>query len=280
MSQQLPSSLFEWSSSPPPCAQLQASPIPLSQLFRETIGSRDPSIIPESPSLETHVGPTEEDGVDTEMADDLADKGELRFNCKYFFLTYPKCTLHPNRIIMKFRSLRVDDFHLVREKHSDNSFHYHAIVAFATRKNIRNPRYFDVDGFHPNIQKIKSLIKSIRYLEKEKHGEIGEHVGGTLGPKIKAGKVGALDAEAKTAKWHEAGEEATSGNDFLNKLDGFDPRELAKSFKNIQAYADWKFKTESTYKYESPDLGEGRWNLPLSISDWVMSYITSPFEGT
>lgn len=284
------SSEWQWPSSSPPNAQQPPERLTSSQLenlFNGTIGnpaSRTPSRIPETPirsqTPDRSRSPPPEDAVHPETADDAVEGAGLRFNCRYFFLTFPRCNLDPTRFALKFKSLGVDDYHLVQEKHSDDETHYHAIVAFAKQKNVRNPRFFDIDGHHPNIQKVKSLIKAVRYLEKEKHGSVGKCVGGTLGQKIKDGKVGVLDTQAKLQQWKEATEQADTAQSFLSAVDNFDPITLAKSFSNIQAYSNWKYKKQSTTEYTRPNLGEGTWILPQPIADWVMTYITSPFEGT
>ena len=268
---------LEWEETPPPCAQQVphfGTPT-LSEIFNNS------GTVQNLPNDHSRAeAPTEDDGVDAEMADDAAEKeGGLRFNCKYFFLTYPQCAIPPTRFALKFKQLRVDDYHLVKEKHDDGNPHYHAIVAFSNRKNIRNPRHFDVDGHHPNIQKVKSLIKCLRYLKKEKHGETGEHVGGTLGKKIEEGKVGHLDREAKSAKWNEAIEEATNEDEFLKKINSFDPKDLARSFNNVQSYAKWLYKKDEEYTYTPRDLGPGEWELPKSITDWKEEYMVDNYEG-
>lgn len=283
------SSDWEWPSSLPCAQQLPGdlSSSQLEELFNASPAnpiSRDVSRVPDTPQRaqtpSTSPSPPPPDAVNPETADGASQRGRIRFNCRYFFLTFPRCNLQPSRFAVKFKSLGVDDYHLVQEKHSDGEFHYHAIVAFAKQKNVRNPRYFDIDGHHPNIQKVESLIKCVRYLEKEKHGSVGKLVGGTLGQKIKDGKVGVLDQQAKIQKWKEATELAQSADTFMSAVDNFDPITLAKSFNNIQAYSNWKYKKQSTFEYKQPNLGEGTWVLPQPIADWVMTYITSPFEGT
>lgn len=267
-SSSIPSSpYFPWESSPP-CAQPQ-QPLPdLEDFFTGTIGNQPPIIEDEDTPMDKGTAGDDQDAI-------IDEEGKFSFNAKYYFLTYPKCDIEPSRFAIKFKSRRVEDYHLVREKHDDGSPHYHAIVAFNNRKSIKHPRYFDVDGHHPKIEKIRSLVASLRYLEKEKHGEVGIHVGGNLAPKIRDGKVGALDSEAKTARWADAIETSTSADEFLNKIDQFDPRDLAKSFNNVQNYAKWKFENEkSKYEYKHRDMGEGHWELTWEINDWVKNYLS------
>jgi len=67
-----------------------------------------------------------------------------------------------------------------QEKHKDETDHLHAMVSFDKKKDIRNERFFDIDNFHPNIQSVKSVPKSINYIKKDKNfiewGELNKNV--------------------------------------------------------------------------------------------------------
>jgi len=54
------------------------------------------------------------------------------------------------------------------ELHKDGTDHLHAMISFDKKRDIRNERYFDIDDFHPNIQGVKSVPKSINYIKKDK----------------------------------------------------------------------------------------------------------------
>nr|UOF79021.1 rep protein [Cressdnaviricota sp.] len=53
------------------------------------------------------------------------------------------------------------------EKHKDDTDHLHAVICFSKKRDIRNQKFFDLDDFHPNIQSVKSLPKSINYVKKD-----------------------------------------------------------------------------------------------------------------
>lgn len=53
------------------------------------------------------------------------------------------------------------------EKHEDGSPHLHALVQLKQRKDITNPRFFDLDGYHPKIEVAKDIEGSITYIKKD-----------------------------------------------------------------------------------------------------------------
>ena len=53
------------------------------------------------------------------------------------------------------------------EKHEDGSPHLHACLKFRKKVDIRKERYFDVNGYHPNIQTTKNINASINYCKKD-----------------------------------------------------------------------------------------------------------------
>lgn len=54
-----------------------------------------------------------------------------------------------------------------REVHEDGSPHFHAMVKFEKKKDIRNQRFFDFNGCHPNVQAAKNPSASINYCKKD-----------------------------------------------------------------------------------------------------------------
>lgn len=54
-----------------------------------------------------------------------------------------------------------------KETHQDGSPHFHALVQFPKKKDIRNSRYFDFGGVHPNIQVVQNLAAWTTYVKKD-----------------------------------------------------------------------------------------------------------------
>ena len=82
-----------------------------------------------------------------------------------------------------------------REDHADGGTHLHAFVDFGRRVNIRDPRRFDVEGFHPNIQPCgRTPQKMLDYAIKD-----GDVVAGGLDPTIDSAIQGSSDVWSRIA---------------------------------------------------------------------------------
>lgn len=75
------------------------------------------------------------------------------------FLTYPKCSLSKERLAEllqtrvgdKFKGLRV-----CHELHEDGTDHLHCLLLLKDSLRTRDARYFDFEGYHPNVQPARS----------------------------------------------------------------------------------------------------------------------------
>lgn len=54
-----------------------------------------------------------------------------------------------------------------KEEHQDGNTHFHALVQFKKKKDLRNNRYFDFSQCHPNIQATESVAAWTRYIKKD-----------------------------------------------------------------------------------------------------------------
>jgi len=54
-----------------------------------------------------------------------------------------------------------------KELHQDGNTHFHALVVFNTRTNIRDVAFFDYQGVHPNIQGCRNLQAWRNYIRKD-----------------------------------------------------------------------------------------------------------------
>lgn len=128
-----------------------------------------------------------DNGVSTEHADinnastDLAKQitARYRINARNIFLTYPRCLLDKQTVLDKLVDLMKPRYAVVSlEKHEDGTPHLHALLCLNKKVDIRNERYFDIQGYHPNIQSAKHLGKTKNYVCKDKdiieYGEFSE----------------------------------------------------------------------------------------------------------
>ncbi len=94
----------------------------------------------------------------------------FRFHAKKVFLTYADTEdLSPDDILVHMRGLGdVRCYAIGREKYpSRDGYHIHAAVEFAEKIDTTSQRFFDVDGKHPNIQKIKKWQQALNYCCKD-----------------------------------------------------------------------------------------------------------------
>lgn len=91
----------------------------------------------------------------------------FRLNCRQFFLTYPKCTLSQQELLDLIPNKEnIKNYYISQEKHQDGTPHLHAYIEYSTKKNIKDPKHFDIKGFHPNIQSVKNKKNVISYVCK------------------------------------------------------------------------------------------------------------------
>lgn len=58
-----------------------------------------------------------------------------------------------------------------KELHDDGGIHFHVYLCFASKRDLRSQRHFDLHGFHPNIQSCRSAKAVLKYVVKD-----GEYV--------------------------------------------------------------------------------------------------------
>lgn len=84
---------------------------------------------------------------------DPSPSGRFRLNASAMFLTYSQSQLGRDRITEWFgRQARVKRLIVGMEHHQDGNKHWHVTIEYDCKKDIRNERFFDIDGEHPNIK--------------------------------------------------------------------------------------------------------------------------------
>lgn len=120
---------------------------------------------------------------------------EFRNQNKKFALTYsaPQNELHPwpdkelafmavdYHFSLKGRT--VEKFLVAEEHHEDGRLHYHMYIEIDRRIDTTDPRYFDIDGLHPNIGKKPGKQEWLNYITKD-----GNYITNFFKPKISAYK--------------------------------------------------------------------------------------------
>jgi len=76
-----------------------------------------------------------------------------RVRGKGFFLTYSQSALARDTITGWFsRQMRVKRLIVGLEHHQDGNTHWHVTIEYDHKKDVRNERFFDIEGEHPNIK--------------------------------------------------------------------------------------------------------------------------------
>lgn len=96
----------------------------------------------------------------------------FRIKNKKLLLTYPHTDYEPDVLLDKFLQVvsgEIVNYCIVcKEHHTDGQSHTHIYVEFLKPFESRNVRCFDIEGRHPNIEKVKSSPwKSVDYCKKE-----------------------------------------------------------------------------------------------------------------
>jgi len=92
---------------------------------------------------------------------------------KHFALTYSNIEQQQTMVTKEslwthlWKLPGVSDLIVAEEKHQDGSTHYHAYVGYAKKTDIKNSRYFDFNGCHPNVQLCKKVQAWKTYVRKD-----------------------------------------------------------------------------------------------------------------
>lgn len=95
----------------------------------------------------------------------------FRIYAKNFAITFPATVRLPfdkDELLSHLASIDSPTYTLVCEElHQTGVPHFHALISYSTKKNVRNPRYFDFMGAHANVQGCKHLANWIAYVKKD-----------------------------------------------------------------------------------------------------------------
>lgn len=191
-------------------------------------------------------------------------------NEQYFMLTYPTTpdVWSVDGLIRCLDRLGCD-YRIGRELHQDGKPHFHAMLCFADPYSDNDARKtFTVDGRVPNIR--------VRRSRPDRGWDyVGKHAGTKEGHYIVAesGERPMGDSEDRPSNdvWHEI-ILARTREEFFDKCQAMAPRQLACSFTQLSAYADWKY-APAPVPYESPP-GEFV-DIPEELTQWVSDNITN-----
>nr|QVW56552.2 MAG: replication-associated protein [Gemygorvirus] len=153
------------------------------------------------------------------------------FRSRYALITYAQCGELDPWVVSDFLSQVPAECIIGRELHADGGVHLHAFVDFGERFFTSDPRRFDVDGRHPNIQPCgRTPGKMYDYAIKD-----GDVVAGGLE------RPGAEDVAGAGSVWDRI-VDAETADEFWELVRALAPRVLLSNFNSLRSYVEWKYK--------------------------------------
>jgi len=97
------------------------------------------------------------------MSSKTCTKKSKAFRLQYrsIGLTYAQCPLEKEVILERLQEklsrsgYQLENHYIVQELHKDGNPHIHAWIKLGNKPNIQNCKYFDIDGYHPNVGRYK-----------------------------------------------------------------------------------------------------------------------------
>lgn len=95
----------------------------------------------------------------------------FRVQGKHIFLTYPQADWIESREVLLWELRNKiptpTKWAVAEERHGDGAKHYHVLLSYEPRVDIRDERFWDVAGRHPNIQAARNWKQVLAYVLKE-----------------------------------------------------------------------------------------------------------------
>jgi len=88
---------------------------------------------------------------------------------RYFFLTYSQTDFDPQQYHDELihRGIDIQQLIVARELHQDENPHIHVALSTKRRFTTTDPRFFDFNSCHPNVQRCRSWNAVKTYVEKD-----------------------------------------------------------------------------------------------------------------
>nr|AIY33282.1 RepA [Chickpea chlorotic dwarf virus] len=168
----------------------------------------------------------------------------FRFQSKYVFLTYPKCSSQRDDLFEflweKLTPFLIFFLGVATELHQDGTTHYHALVQLDKKPCIRDSSFFDFEGNHPNIQPARNSKQVLEYISKDgdikTRGDFRDH------------KVSPRKSDAR---WRTIIQTATSKEEYLDMIKEEFPHEWATKLQWLEYSANKLFPPQPE-TYVSP----------------------------
>ena len=187
-------------------------------------------------------------------------------NAKFILLTYARANnVDPYNVLSRICSVGAECI-IAREQHADGGVHLHVLCEWQQPFSSRQTTIFDVDGKHPNIEKV-GRTPWLAYDYATKDGDI--ILGGLARPDSDSSTENSRRCwEGEyTSKWAYI-VAATDSAEFWSRLTAEDPRSLACNYTSIAKYAHWRYEPKAE-EYSHPcDFSFNMERYPQLV-DWI-----------
>jgi len=203
-----------------------------------------------------------------------AVNGRFRLNAAAMFLTYSQSRLERARITQWYASQRgVKRLIVGMEHHQDGNLHWHVTVEYTGKKDIRNERYFDIDGEHPNIKTWDHAVTYEQWLYNHwNYCKKEDPTPFTVGEEPMNNRKRKRDEVFTTALQTARTQGVTEAMSFLETNCPFD---LVTKYEQIHR-ALVKIRNLST-QHQAPARAVSEFTcVPLIVDDWRTLFITGP----
>lgn len=196
----------------------------------------------------------------------------MRYQFRFALLTYAQCAdLDPWKIV-ELLGTHHGECIIGRECHSDGGTHLHAFVEFQPKFNSRNPRVFDVDGYHPNVSPSKGRPwEGFDYAIKD--GDVV--AGGLERPKQPTDSRAQSRARIEEQK-HVL--DAETKEEFHRRLTDVDPSAYWRAYSSVSSYANHRYMADVN-AYTTPEGLEFDIRGVEDLSNWVQRYLRGHTRG-
>nr|QKQ15095.1 Rep [Trichosanthes kirilowii geminiviridae] len=156
-------------------------------------------------------------------------RNEFRFEGKYVFLTYPRCELRPHTVHDELHErYPIKYFCIASEEHEEPDdegiiLHIHAVIEFVDTVRTRNAEAFNIQGFHPNIQRVRSRKAACDYVRKD-----GDFISNF--------------PDASKTTWGDILAQSTTKDEFLDSVRSHYPRDYVLQHDRVLSFAELHFK--------------------------------------
>jgi len=185
-----------------------------------------------------------------------------------WLVTYSQCgDLSAEKVGLMFSNLGAECL-IAHEWHEDGGDHLHCYVEFEQRFRTRNPRVFDVDGCHPQMEVIKKTPwKAYDYVTKD--GDV--RWGGAARPRETGQPTTAK--ETNNALWSGLRKTKSAAEFMAYAYENF-PKESVLQLKHIE-YACQQMFPPIIEEHQHPGYIKFHEHLLKEALDWVENHLKS-----